>query len=239
MTDNSNTAPADETPVNGETPGDDEKKKKPNKKGWLGKLARILVALKNCLDDPYITKLTTRGYDAPRVNQLIALHDEVVQLDESQSIAYKAQFEKTEETLKELDTAQNAYMQLRKLAKVALKGQDSTIRGLKLNVKLKMTLHEFISQAKTFYLGAADADTLEALATTGITAEEIASERAGLDALEELNIQQERLKKEAQKATEIRDERYDELETAYTSFYNVAQVALADEKQFLELLAVN
>ncbi len=233
MTDVPTTNPADETPA------DDEVKKKPNKKGWREKFSRILTALTNCLKEPFITKLTARGYDATKINGLITLHTEVEQLDENQAAAYKLQYETTETVEKKAATRRAVYMKLRKLAKVAFDGQDATIRGLQLNKTLKGGITELIATAKRLYVPATNDPTIQAaLATTGITTEEIAAEMTGLAELESLNTQQELVKKQAQDATEKREAAMADLEKAYWSFHRVAQVALEDETQFLELLSV-
>ncbi|MCP4219845.1 MAG: hypothetical protein GY765_34755, partial [bacterium] len=214
-------------------------KSAPKKLGIKERLTRIFVALTNCLKAPILAKLASRGYTAEKITALLTIHSDVTQLDEAKDTAYKTQLETTEELDNLADKVKKNYGKLRRLAKVALTGQDATLRALGLTTKQKTSLSGLVGQIKLLYLHINTDDVLLAkLAETGITREEVAAELPLLDELDQLNVRQEFEKKQAQKATELRDARMDELEKGFYSLNRVGHVVLEDDKQFLELLSI-
>ncbi len=204
------------------------------------KLMRIHTALSNCLKEPFVTKLQVRGYTDVKINELLAFQRNVAQLDRDKDASYLKQFQSTEE-LEELSAGiKFTYSNLRKLAQVALINDESTIRALGLDHQIKSSFSSFLAQGRRFYRAVLSDEELAAkLAGVGITAEEITAELTKLDELEQLNITQEFEKKAAQDATRQRDDQLQDLEREMSSLYKVAQVALADDPRYLELLNIN
>jgi hypothetical protein len=204
------------------------------------RLMKILVALKNCLKAPIIALLAIRGFSAERIEGIIAIHADVVRLTGLQQDAYNVQFKTTEELTKVFDDVRFNYSKFKKLGKVALAGEPTTLKALQLDVKTKTGLPGFIAQAKRFYIpGTQDGNLSSTLLKTGLTREEMEAELPKLDQMEQLNIRQEYEKKVAQDATRKRDERMEELEKAMSELHKVANVALADQPDFLGLLDLN
>ncbi|MCP4218726.1 MAG: hypothetical protein GY765_29110 [bacterium] len=231
-------APADTPPD--DTPPDESPKPKAKNRSIKERLMRIFVALSSCLKPPMLAKLAARGYPAETLNAIMVIYDDVMAKCEVKDAAYKKQYKTTQFIVTLIDTAKDRYAKLRKLAQVALKADTGSLRALDLTGRTKSRLSGFISQAKLFYVNVASDDELAAqLAVTGITREEVAAELVKLVELEQLNIQQEYEKKQAQEATEARDASMVELDAAFADLYKVGQVALADDKQYLELLAIN
>lgn len=204
------------------------------------RLMKILVALKNCLKAPIIALLAIRGFSAERIEGIIAIHTDVIRLTGLQQDAYNVQFKTTEELSKMFDGVKFNYSKFRRLAKVALAGEPTTLKALQLDIRMRTGLPGFIAQAKRFYVpGAQDGNLSATLLKTGLTREEMEAELPKLEQMEQLNIRQEYEKKVAQDATRKRDERMAELEKAMSELHKVAIVALADQPDFLGLLDLN
>jgi hypothetical protein len=217
-----------------------EVKQMSSKSGFEERLMKINVALENCLKPPVIDSLTTRGYGAERINGILDIHTDVNRLNGIKDDAYNKQFQTTDELNQLFGEVRANYSKYRKLGRVSLSGQPTTLKALKLSVRIKSSLSGFVSQARHFYVpGTQDETLVNALLDTGLTREELEAELPKLAQLEQLNIRQEYEKKVAQDATQRRDERMAELDKCMADLYKVGQVALADLPQFLELLKLN
>lgn len=208
--------------------------------GFKERLMRMFTALVNCLKEPLLSKFSTRGYPAERINGILDIQKDVVRLDGIKDEAYKKQYLSTDKLNQLAEAVMETYNRLRKLAQVALKANRSLLKALGLVAKVESSLSGFMAQARLFYNVVVQDDELVAkLSKTGMTREEVAAELPKLDELEQLNVLQEYDKKAAQDATEKRDERMEELEKEYADLYKVGKVALADEQQYLEMLDLN
>ncbi len=203
--------------------------------------ARLLaaqVAIDNALANPDIlAALQVFGYDLTKLTAGRALYDEVLPLVNQQKLEYGEQYEATETVKAVWAEADAAYMRTLKVARVALRDNTKAQAAMMLTGPRKRTLSGWLEQAAAFYgnlLG--NADLLAALAPFGYDQVGLEAEAALLQAVRAANLIQEKEKGEAQEATKLRDAKMDALDIWMADFKAIAQVALEEHPQWLEIL---
>lgn len=98
---------------------------------------------------------------------------------------------------------------------------------------------DWLEQAEMFYDGLVN-DTLaqSELIKLNTTIEEITGMKTKLTELKKAKMNQSKEKGEAQRATELRDKKFDNMESWYTRFEGIARIAFADTPQKLEILGI-
>ncbi|MCP5047925.1 MAG: hypothetical protein GY940_12185 [bacterium] len=216
-----------------------KKKKKPSVLDLKERLLRIFTALSNSLKKPLIDKLTLRGYSAGKINRMLSLHGQVMESERAVNQASAAQLGATESLGKRVKEVTAVYYKFRQLARVALEDEPTTLIALQLDSRPNRALTAFMAQVRLFYRAITTDRTLAGkLAIVNITPDEIQRELNLLDQLEQMNNTQEFNRKAVQDAKKKRNQLAIELEKQYSRFYKVAKVALAEEKQFLEMLDI-
>jgi hypothetical protein len=123
------------------------------------------------------------------------------------------------------------------LTRVALRNDTAAQTALGLTGRRKKSLSGWIDQATTFYTNLLNnASWVSALANFNRPQTTLDYEKTVIQALASANMTQEKEKGEAQKATRARDEALDYLYDWYADYREVAEVALADHPEWMELI---
>ena len=202
------------------------------------RLLSAQLATNNALKDSHIlAALTEYGYTAEKITVGKNLADEVSGLITKQKKEYGEQYEATAALNNAWSEADKAYMRTLKIARIALRDNVMAQNALGLSGLRKKSLSGWLEQTGRFYQNLiADTELVAALSTYGYTTEKLQSEKALVDAVRDANMVQEKEKGEAQDATEKRDARVDEMDRWMADFKSIAQIALADNPQWLDKL---
>jgi len=181
--------------------------------------------------------LTAYGYTDEKLNEGQDLLNQTLDLVSTKEQKYGGQFESTESYDIKLAECRKTYARLRKIARVAFRNNNATLRALMISIQVKTTLSGFLHQARTFYSEAVTKPEITAkLAEYSVPIEEL---QAGLQLLLELESL-DRVQTEgtavAQDSTKERDKAIEALEAWIRDLVDIARVALAEKPQLLEAL---
>ena len=192
------------------------------------KLAASLLALSNAATNTEIAALLAGfGYDAARIAEGQALYETVLAAQVAQKQEYGEQYQATRTFDGAWKTANQAYMQLVKIARVAFKGDPNATSVLAISGDRKDSYSGWLDQAQQFYLSALDsADFQTEMARFGVTLEKLQDGKALVDILVSAKTTKENEKGEAQQATKIRDAALDALDDWMSDFIAIARIAL-------------
>lgn len=185
------------------------------------------------------TALAVFGYDDARMQEGEALYTKASDLQIQQVKEYGEQFAATDAMNLAKAMANKTYMVHVKIARIALKGDRGAAESLQISGLRKETLSGWLKQAKAFYTNALNTPAvLTALAKFGMSKKLLsAAQTQGLDVEIKLNAQLKE-KGEAQSATQMRDEAFDELQDWMSDFIAIARISLEDQSQYLEMLGI-
>ncbi len=204
------------------------------------KLSKYQLSLANAKDEPILAATTVFNYDAVKVDEGLAILTTAQQLNQKQGKEYGEQYSATQ-AMEETRNAFNkeVYKPHLRLAR-KLFPSDSGIRSaLFLDGTRKKAFSTWENEASQFYVHSlANPTVIEGFSTVNIDAPKL---QAGLDQLNgiiRLHADQMKESGEAQHATEERDKALDEIEAWMSLYYTVAEIALADQPQYLEKLGI-
>ena len=197
-------------------------------------------AITNALNnEPIKASLAEFGYDEPRLKTGMALYEKVAELQDNHTKEYGEQYAATDALNLAKAGANKLYIDYVKVARIALKGNRSADESLQLTGPRKESLSGWMKQAKAFYANALSSDTiLAALANFGITREKLKAGQEWVIKVEDSYNKQLKEKGEAQAATKLRDEAFDNLQEWIADFTSIARIALAEKPQYLEALGI-
>jgi hypothetical protein len=179
------------------------------------------------------------GYDDTRLQEGEALYSSASELQTIQVKEYGDQYSATDEMNLARALANKTYIAHLKIARIALVGDRGAGASLELDGKRKVTFSGWLNQGKTFYTNAlASPDVGTALGRFGITLEKLEAGQQLVNEVEEKMNSQLIEKGEAQNATQVRDEAFEELQDWMGDFITIARIALADKSQYLEVLGI-
>ena len=186
-------------------------------------------------DSSLQTVLTNYGYGAAAMTAARALYEQAEALTALQQKEYGEQHAATEAVEKAWETANAIYIRSLGLARIAFKKDPLAQTTLALGGSRKQSLTGWLKQAEQFYRNLLTTPALLAEMTKfGYDAAAVQAEYDVILALREANMNQEREKGQAQKATQTRDEVLDELDEWMSDFRAVSRIAFADDAQKLE-----
>ena len=196
------------------------------------------VAIENTLANPEIlSAVTLFGYDQARVQGLQTLHLEVDGLNKQQEAAYGDQHQATQDLYHTWDGSKGVYMPTLKVARVAFRGNPAAQKALALGGKRQESLPKWLAQVLTFYDNLLGNPTfLATMGSFGFDETRLQADRDLAEAVRQADLLQETAKGKAQALTQQRDEKLAELDTKMADYKAIAQVALADNPQWLEIL---
>ena len=197
-------------------------------------------AITNALNnEPIRASFAVYGYDENRLNTGLGLYENAATLQNRHKKEYGEQFAATDALNLAKAEANKLYMTHVKVARIALNGNRSAEESLQLGHKRKVSLSGWLKEAKAFYANAlSDENILSAMAGYGITPEILEKGKAEVDTVETSYNRQLKEKGEAQAATQERDKAFDELQNWMSDFVAIARIALQEQPQYLEALAI-
>jgi len=202
------------------------------------RLLAAQLAIDNALKIPKILdELTAYGYNAERISAGRRLYEEASELVTIQKKEYGEQYEATDDVNSAWETADEAYMNTLKIARIAMRANVSAQNALALNGIRKNSLSGWLEQTDVFYRNLlADPDMIAAMGNFGYNKEKLDAEKVLVDAVADANLIQEKEKGEALDATATRDAKIDEMDKWMADFKQIALIALADNPKWLEKL---
>ncbi len=178
------------------------------------------------------------GYTEERLNGYLDKVAEIETLTQKQKKEYGEQYAKTNELEEKRAEINKIYKKDLALARIFFKTDVQAATTLEFSGKRKIAYSGWHKQVSNFYAQLlANSTFLTKMQSVGVTEEKINSITQQLNAVETLKKEQKKEMGEAQKATEIRDNAFDELYPHYSELIELAKV-LIEDKQLLESLGV-
>jgi hypothetical protein len=149
--------------------------------------------------------------------------------------AHEKQLEATVKLEELQEEANEALQRLLSVARVAFKDDVNIQAQLHLKGRRSEVFGIWVHETEHFYMNAMNTPAvLEGFAGFNVTLEDLQGGQDKLEAVKAANSEQERLKGEAQRATEKRDAALNVLRPWMSDFYRIARLAFADDPQQLE-----
>ncbi len=204
-----------------------------------GKLAASQQALANAANNPEIAALLAGfGYDAARIAAGQALYDTAQAAQVAQKQEYGEQYAASQAFETAWKTANETYMQLVKVARVAFSTDPNAATALGIAGRRKPTYPGWLEQAQQFYLTALENAAFQTeLARFGVTLEKLQAGKALVDAVVAAKQAQGSETAEAQAATQTRDNALEALDAWMSDFIAIAKIAL-EGTQLSEALGI-
>ena len=185
------------------------------------------------------SRLVVYGYTPDKLNQLLALYQEVFDLYLAQKTEYSEQLAATHSFQEAWKTAHTDYIRLVKLGRIIFKGDYAAFVKLTLNEERKKSFSGWLAQARTFFNALlADAALLSRYEQYGTDQDAIQDAFALVETAEQAHTAKLKETGEAQQATKERDARLDVLDSSMAEFYALARLACEDAPQLLEMLGI-
>ncbi len=201
-------------------------------------LSQMKVAFSNAKTPEILSVLASVGYTEERLNGYLDKVAEIETLTQKQKKEYGEQYAKTNEFEEKRAAIDKIYKKDLALARIFFKTDIQATTTLEFSGKRKIAYSGWHKQVSNFYAQLlANNAFLTQMQPVGVTEEKINDITQQLKAVETLKEQQKKEMGEAQKATEVRDNAFDELYPHYSKLIEFAKVLLADE-QLLESLGV-
>ena len=195
----------------------------------------------NSVSDPSITEKVARyGYTDQKLNEGVELYTLAKQLVEQQGDEYIEQIHATEEFNQLRSDINNEFIDHRKLARVALRG-NSLLLSVNLGVKgdISENYSYWDKEVEQFYSNALKSDAImQAFGELNLTAADLESVLADLNSLRQLKLNQKKEMGEAQMSTKERDAKLRELDIWAHDYRVVATIVFDDQPQVLEKLGI-
>lgn len=200
--------------------------------------ANAALIFDNSQSTPHIAAaLDAFGYDAATMEEGQVLFETARSLYDAQIREYGEQHAATQAFNEAVAQADKSYAALRRLAKVAFKGDAQRQTDLRLNERKPQVFSPWYEQARHFYTALlSDTEAQSQLTRFRITPEALQAGQAQVEQAFALNSAQEQEKGEAQEATQQRNTAIEALAEWLNDFKVVARIALEDSPQLLESL---
>lgn len=198
------------------------------------------VAILNSLSDPQILqKVEKFGYNSSKLNEGKQLLEDAKEKYNRNIRITGEQEDKTESFIQTFEIAKQAYQDLAKVARAVFKGDKGKLAQLGLESKMPRSVSAFIAAAQTLFENASKIDEIKnILSNYGYDDGKFKIEKIKINQLQEANNIQEAAKGEAQNSTKEKDKAIKDLYDWVIQYMKIARVALKDNKQLLEKIAV-
>lgn len=198
------------------------------------------ISLVNAGNVPELqSRLALYSYSPAKLNQLLALRQEVFDLHITQKSEYNEQFAATYAFEQAWKAAHEPYIRLVKLGRILFKDDYAVSVKLTLNEERKKSFSGWMTQARTFFnFLLSDPTVLALYAQYGITLAAINDTFNLVATAEQANFDKVQESGEAQQSTLERDTMLDTLDSAMSEFYAIARLACEDAPQLLEVLGI-
>jgi len=162
------------------------------------------------------------------------------ELQASQVREYGEQYSATDELKLARAVANKTYMEHVKIARIALQGNRGVGASLQIAGTRKVTFSGWLKQAKIFYANAlgGSSEVTTAMARFGITQEKLEAGQQLVNEVEKKLNNQLKEKGDAQNATQVRDETFEDLQDWMSDFIGISRIALDGKSQYLEILGI-
>ena len=185
------------------------------------------------------SRLVLFGYTPDKLNQLLALYQEVFDLYLAQKTEYSEQFAATHAFQEAWKAAHAAYIRLIKLGRIILKGNYGAFLKLTLNEERKKSFSGWLAQARTFFNALlADEVLLAQYEQYNMDQDAIRAAFTLVETAEQAHTAKMKETGEAQQATKERDAQLDVLDSNMAEFYALARLACEDAPQLLEMVGI-
>jgi hypothetical protein len=198
------------------------------------------VMIENSVSDPAVkAALANYGYTEEKLLAGKTMYVEATALQNAQKKEYGEQAAATAELNDIWETADQQYMKTLKVARVAFKENVKADKAAMLFGSRKRSLSGWLEQAQAFYTNIQnDSELMNDLSQYGYSPTKLEQEIGLINQVAAKNNEQKKEVGEAQKATQVRDKKIDELSKWVSDLRAVAKVALADDRQQLEKLGI-
>ena len=196
------------------------------------------TAITNAINDGMVASaLSNYGFDGEIMAEGKALYEEAYSLHKKQVAEYGEKYEATRKLHEALEKAASIYSKTFRIARQALKNNEDARNTLYLSNGRKKSISGQIEQAQVFYSNLiSHPEMVQAMNRFAYDRERLETEKAIADDAAKAYAQRDLEKSQAQHATRQRDKKLDELGDWMDEFMVVAEVALEDEPQLLEML---
>ncbi len=187
-----------------------------------------------------IEKIVHFGYSDEHLGEEIEITNQVFEKAQTQKLLY-GDFTQLQKTfILRLNEEKKRYQGYRKMAKLKFVGNLFPFREiLRINQPMKRTFSGFIAQASDLYDNIIKRPTiLEKLQDIGFTIEKM---QQGLDKIAELKQLESKkisIEGDAQRATRIREDAFNDLKNRFSSFVTASKICLEDFPQLREVLGI-
>lgn len=201
------------------------------------RLERHRVMLFNAKNTSAIAKrMATFGFNGNKMLKGIAMLDDVLEAQSQKDTQYGAQKSATDALNTEWYTFKKTYNEHVALARIAYREDSGAYSTLNLDETRQATMGAWLTQATSFYQQlTAYAD---GMARFGVSAEDIQTAQAQIQALKNLRDTQLQRKGAAQDATDQRNQAMEALDEWMNEFRQIARIAMKDNPQLLETLGI-
>jgi len=202
-------------------------------------LSQTKIALTNSSHSEIAPVLSTYGYPATKIADGVALHADAEKKQKDQIKEYGEQYTATDALHIAILVVSNVYIEHLELARIAFKNQRGVLSELAAKGERKKTQDGYLSDATTFYKNLLDKPAyVVAMAKFGQT-EAILNDGYALVKTANTKLAEQRKEQgEAQTATKNRDIAVNLFSEWYSDFIGVAQIALKNKPELLEILGV-
>lgn len=201
-------------------------------------VARMKLAFSNAKLPQISPQLSVLGYTETKLDELLSQVNALEALHQKQKMEYAEQYEETrklEEKRKEIDDRYKTHLAL---CRVLFKKDVKATAALELGGKRKAAYGAWYQQVSNFYGQLLQTpEFLAKVKTINLKEADLEAVKTLLAEIASLKESQKKEAAEAQKATEARDEAFDNLYPLYADLIAYAKAVLKDE-QHLEALGI-
>lgn len=198
-------------------------------------LAIAKRAYENTMNNPQIAEPMARvGFDRRKMEVLESLHNEASKAYNEQIKEYGEKGESYGYFKKYYNTAHNDFSRLRKSARIVYKKEPEKLASVINDPVKKLSINGSMLQIKACYENLLNnPDLLNPLAPFGITVEVLNGYYATYKEAERAYVALKQDEAEAQNATQVRDEKIDDLHDFLSDFIGFARIAFAANPDLL------
>lgn len=198
------------------------------------------IAVANALEDPSLSApLQAFSYPAERITEGKTKVESAETAYNAQRTAYDMQYNAVLAFNEARKAAEDSYNKYVYVARMLFKDDPYTMTLLHLSGKRKRMFGVWVQDSFLFYsIALNNPGILESFAACHVTAEDLAAGRDLVETARKAEVEKEKARAEAQKATETRDTAFTAMGEWMMSFLNIARLAFIDDRQQLEKLRI-
>ncbi len=201
-------------------------------------ISQMRLAFSNAKTPEILSVLSSVGYTKERLNAYLEQIDEIEILTQKQKKEYGEQYARTNEFEQKKQEINKVYKKDLSLARIFFKNDLRAKATLELEGSRKKAYGSWHRQVSNFYAQIlANEAFLTKMKPVGVTAKKIKTIKDDLIEVERLKEEQKKEMGEAQKATEVRDNAFDDLYPHYSELIEFAKI-LIEDRQRLESLGI-